>query len=313
MKINFNRIHKLQIILCIIISTISCQNSNKNIAKPHVAFSFDDGNVNDILSYKGEVFNGLIRKQLKDNNIKAVWYVKGKSVDNEKGKVLLKQWNDDGHILANHTYSHLNYNDSSMTCLNYIQEIYRCDSIIHDYKNYKKIFRFPFLKGGNTVAKRDSIITFLNKNGYKQGWVTIDASDWYINMRLIRRLKQNPEADISGFRDYYINHILNRAQYYNNLSKEINHKQISHTVLLHFNLTSALFLNDLIQKFKTEGWIIDNYSDAIKDSVYLKQPIAMPAEQSLIWLMAKQTGKYKLRYPGEDGCYEKDKMDELGL
>jgi hypothetical protein len=41
----------------------------------------------------------------------------------------------------------------------------------------------------------------------------------------------------------------------------------------------------------------------------------MPAEQSLIWSLAKQTGQYdnKLRYPGEDGEYEKDKMDKLGL
>jgi len=41
----------------------------------------------------------------------------------------------------------------------------------------------------------------------------------------------------------------------------------------------------------------------------------MPAEQSLIWMQAKETGLYdnQLRYPGEDGEYEKEKMDKLGL
>ena len=29
--------------------------------------------------------------------------------------------------------------------------------------------------------------------------------------------------------------------------------------------------------------------------------------------MAKQKGQYDLRYSGEDGDYEKDKMDKLGL
>jgi peptidoglycan-N-acetylglucosamine deacetylase len=41
----------------------------------------------------------------------------------------------------------------------------------------------------------------------------------------------------------------------------------------------------------------------------------MTLDQSLIWLLAKQAGNYEntLRYPPEDGMYEKDKMDSLGL
>jgi hypothetical protein len=134
-------------------------------------------------------------------------------------------------------------------------------------------------------------------------------------MRLIRRLKKNPDADISGFKGFYLNHIFERAQYYNNLSLELNQRQIKHVLLLHFNLTSALFLSDLVQRFKEEGWEIENYSDAIKDPVYDELPGALPSVQSLIWQQAKETGNYEnvLRYPGEDGEYEKDKMDKLGL
>ena len=41
----------------------------------------------------------------------------------------------------------------------------------------------------------------------------------------------------------------------------------------------------------------------------------MPAGESLIWALAKETGRFEssLRYPGEDGGYEKPKMDALGL
>ena len=40
-----------------------------------------------------------------------------------------------------------------------------------------------------------------------------------------------------------------------------------------------------------------------------------PSAMSRIWALAKQTGKYEnlLRYPGEDGEYEKPRMDALGL
>lgn len=305
-----------EILILLIVSFLLIPQANSQINhKAHISFSFDDGNPSDILSYKGEEWNAMILSQLEKYNIKAVWFVCARNLNNEKGKQLLQKWDNAGNIIANHTYYHPNYNDSSITCSDFIKEIEACDSLINGYKNYKKIFRFPYLKAGNTMAKRDSLRSYLQKNGYNQGWVTIDASDWYVNSRLIKRLKENPNADIKAFKDFYINHIYDRALYYNNLSKELNHRQIKHNVLLHFNLTSALFLSDLIEKFKQEGWVIDNYSDAIQDPIYKELPTAMPSDQSLIWLMAKQTGQYdnKLRYPGEDDVYEKDKMDKLGL
>ncbi len=285
------------------------------IEKPHVSFSFDDGNPNSILNYSGDKWNQMILDHLNQHRVKAVWFVAAKAINNTKGKQLLSRWNEAGHTLANHTYSHLNYNDPKMSCTHLVKDILKCDSLINSYPNYQKIFRFPYLKTGNTITKRDSMRTYLKESGFKQGWVTIDASDWYINSRLIQRLKENPKADIKGYKDYYIDHILERALFYNTLSKEINQREIKHTVLLHFNLTSALFLGDLIERFKQEGWEIDNYSTAIKDPIYQMLPTAMPSEQSLIWLLAKQCGKYDhlLRYPGEDGEYEKDKMDKLGL
>lgn len=287
--------------------------SGSNMDKPHISFSFDDGSTKDRLHYENSEWNSMIRQQLKDNNIQAVWFVAGKGMDNKKGKQLLQKWDEDGHIIANHTYNHFNYNDSSMTCERFGKDIQKCDSLISGYQNFEKIFRFPYLKGGNTEIKRDCLNLFLKENEYKQGWVTIDASDWYVNMRLMQRLKQDADANISPYREYYVNHIFERAQYYNRLSTQINNRQIKHTVLLHFNLTSALFLHDLIEKFKNEGWVIEDYSVAFADPIYLKKFDALPAEQSLIWMQAMQKDGFDLRYPGEDSKYEKEKMDKLGL
>ena len=228
------------------------QNELINIAKkhitpeqPHISFSFDDGSTNDISTYDNKDWNSMIRKQLRDNQVQAIWFVAGKAVDNDKGKHLLQRWNDDGHLIGNHTFNHLNYNDSLMTCKSYFENIQKCDSLIRGYKNYRKIFRCPYLNAGVNISKRDSLIDFLQKNDYKAGWVTIDNAEWYINMRLVQLLAQNPKAEISGYRDYYINSMFDMANYYNKLSIQNNHRQIKHTILLHFNLTSALFLNDL--------------------------------------------------------------------
>jgi len=41
----------------------------------------------------------------------------------------------------------------------------------------------------------------------------------------------------------------------------------------------------------------------------------VPAGESIIYALAKQTGKFdgQLRYPAEDGAYEDPRMDALGL
>jgi hypothetical protein len=173
------------------------------------------------------------------------------------------------------------------------------------------------LKEGQNPSKVDSIRNILANNDYLNGYVTIDASDWYVDQRLIGRIKEVgiEKTEIARFKDFYVQHIMERANYYEKLSNELNNRHINHTLLLHHNLTSALFLGDLINKFKEEGWELIDADKAYQGKIFEKIPDPNFAGESLIWSMAKQSGKYdrSLRYPAEDSRYEKKKMDELGL
>ncbi|HZI46740.1 MAG TPA: hypothetical protein VFD75_03035, partial [Pyrinomonadaceae bacterium] len=62
-------------------------------------------------------------------------------------------------------------------------------------------------------------------------------------------------------------------------------------------------------------WKLIDAEDAFSDQVFSTRPNILPAGESIIWALAKQTGKVDdiLRYPGEDSDYEKPKMDKLGL
>jgi peptidoglycan/xylan/chitin deacetylase (PgdA/CDA1 family) len=246
-------------------------------------------------------------------NVKAIFFIKGEDKLSEKGKYLLGSWNDRGHKIANHTYTHPNFNRENVSFEDFKEELLLTDSIIREYSNYVKLFRFPYLKEGNTKAKVDNIREFLKDQGYKNGHVTIDGSDWYIDSRLIKRLKENPNADLEGFKRFYLEHIFARANYYEDLSFKLSGRHINHTLLLHHNLAAALFLDDLIEMFKENGWEIVSADEAFKDEIFDKQPAY--AGESLIWGLAKQSGEFeeKLRYPAEDSKYEKDRMDKLGL
>jgi hypothetical protein len=86
-------------------------------------------------------------------------------------------------------------------------------------------------------------------------------------------------------------------------------------LLLHHNLAAALFLTDLVKMFRDKGWKIVNAEEAYKDEIFSANPSNIPAGESLIWALAKESGKFEkdLRYPAEDSRYEKEKLDKLGL
>lgn len=285
--------------------------------KPVVSFTFDDGITSDIAGFKFKEWNKMLLSHLEKENLKAIFFVTGKNKSDEKGQFLLKSWNDKGHRLANHSFTHPNFNSKKNTSHLFENELKRTDSIISKFNNNIKLFRFPYLKEGQNQMKVDSIRNILSDNNYLNGYVTIDASDWYINQRLIKRIKAVgiEKTEIDGFRDYYLQHIMERANYYEKLSLEMNGKHINHTLLLHHNLTSALFLGDLIEEFKEKGWELANADKAYEDKVFENIPDPHFAGESLLWSMAKQSGKHDqtLRYPAEDSRYEKEKMNKLGL
>lgn len=283
--------------------------------KPRIALTFDDGAVNDVGEYKLEIWNQLLLDNLKKHKLKTILFSSGYNKKTQKGRYVLSSWNDAGHSIANHTFSHPNFNNEAMSLQDFELELTENDSIISKYSNYLPYFRFPYLKEGNTKKKRDGFRTFLTQKGYKNGHVSIDASDWYIDQRLRERLKENPSAEISGFRDYYVQHLLNRAFYYDSLAYQLTNRQIDHVLLLHHNLAAALFLDDLIIHFKKNGWEFIDADKAYQDEIYDEVPDNIPAGESLIWALAKQSGKFEevLRYPAEDGEYEKRPMNKLRL
>lgn len=279
----------------------------------NVAITMDNPNTEPSPIWSAAVRDQYILQALHKHQLKIVLFVQGAQVDDAEGALLLQRWNRAGHTLGNHTYSHASLNTVSEK--EYEQDTLRNERLLTPYAHFKKIFRFPYLKEGDTVAKRDGFRQFLKDHRYLSGAVTIDASDWYINDRLEKRLAKDPHADIGPYRDYYLKHMWERAEYYDALAKDVLGRHPNHTLLIHHNLLNALFLDDLIQLFKRKGWNVISPEEAYHDTLFQLEPAILPAGESIIWALAKETGRYenRLRYPAEDGEYEREAMDKLGL
>lgn len=302
------KIIKLLIFTAFLIQSLLAQD------KPRVAISMDDPNTNDTPLMTWQERNESILNTLKKHNLQAALFICGKRIDNDSGKVLLKSWNDAGHLLCNHSYSHIYFHSDKVTLDDYVKDFLKCDSLLNGYSMFYKIFRYPYLKEGNTIEKRDGFRNILTAYSYRTGHVTIDASDWYIDSRLIDSLKKNPNLDNTPYKEYYLQHIYDRAQFYNDLALKVTGRQITHTLLIHHSFLNALFLDDLINMFIDKGWEVVPVGRAYyMDPIYDERPDILPAGESLIWALAKQTGQYNniLRYPGEDGSCEEEGFNKF--
>lgn len=245
---------------------------------------------------------------------RAFLFAIGQYVDNEHGDRILRNWSASGHLIGNHTYLHQPLY-GNIVPEDFEPGILRTDEILRRYSGFRKWFRFPALKEGLTADVRDRVRSFLSVHGYRNGAVTIDASDWYYNQRLLERLKTDRNFDVGLYRQPYLDHIWQRAQFYDKLSRDVLGRSVAHTLLIHYNLLNSFFLGDLLTMFRSRGWKVINADDAFSDPVFERQPGTAPAGESLVWALAKETGRFedRLRYPGEDDSYEKPILDRLRL
>jgi peptidoglycan-N-acetylglucosamine deacetylase len=286
-----------------------------NGQRPQLALTMDDPRLKLEGSLRWPDANSRILRALDQRNVRAALFVCGMRVDEFDGGRLISGWDQAGHMICNHSYSHLNYCDKRIAYSDFAVDFLKNEKIIAPYHNKSLMFRYPFLKEGDTAEKRDKFRTLLKESGYRVGHVTIDASDWYVDQRMTDRWAKNPKLATQPYRDYLIAHLLDRAAFYRQLAIDVLDRDIRHTILVHFNTINALYLPDIMSAFEAAGWQWIDASLAFQDDVFRSQPKTLPAGESLVWALASESGRFKdlLRYPGEDDVYEDHKMTALGL
>jgi len=278
-------------------------------SQPRIAITMDDvywSNLPDPWDANRRLLEAMAK-----HRARLALFVIGKNADSKTGREIVETWKRAGHLIGNHTYSHRNYH--SCTFEEFSADATRAGEVLAPNLTSPLLFRFPMLKEGDTAEKRDRMRAFMAENGWGNGHVTIDTSDWYYEARLRQRLAADTKFDVNRFRTPYLDHICDRAQFYDELARRTLGRSVAHTILTHYTFLNSLFLGDVLDMFASRGWRIVDAEEAYRDPVFRRQPKIVPAGESLIWALAKETGKFDgvLRYPGEDGDYEKKKVDRI--
>ncbi|MEO5935568.1 MAG: polysaccharide deacetylase family protein [Duganella sp.] len=283
-----------------------------------VAFTFDDGpRLEQTPLMSPQQRNQAMLDALAAHKVSAALFVTCDfGATKPAGYALAKAWGDAGHALGNHTMTHPDLAAATVTLAQYQREMLDCDRITSTLPGYQKWFRFTYLREGNTPEKRDGMRAFLKQHGYRNGYVSLDTSDWRLDEKLNEVLRANPKADIAPIKQAYLAHVKQRAIAYRDLSRKLEGRDIPQVMLQHHNLLNALWLKDVIQQFVDMGWTIVTPAQAFADPVYQLQPERPAPGQSLLLSIARTRGMGK--FEGwqrivDDGDFEIEQLKDAGV
>ncbi|MGB8453683.1 MAG: polysaccharide deacetylase family protein [Anaerocolumna sp.] len=137
-----------------LIKSDSDKDEYKDFNKKTVYLTFDDG---------PSKYTGDILKILSDYNVKATFFVIGKT--DEHSKKMYKEIVKDGHTLGMHSYSH-DYNIIYKSVKDFDKDFTKLRDLLYDTTGYiPSIYRFPGGSGSSNVMKADVsvFINFLNQ------------------------------------------------------------------------------------------------------------------------------------------------------
>jgi peptidoglycan/xylan/chitin deacetylase (PgdA/CDA1 family) len=247
--------------------------SHKATAK-EIAITFDDAP-----RFARGYFDGPTRAiKLIDNLQKAsidqVAFFSVSKELNEEGTARIDKYANAGHLIANHTNTHPDFNVTSLS--DYKKDFITADDKLSHFKNFIKWFRFPYLREGNDLEKRDGMRKTLNDMGYTHAYVTINNYDWYIEDLFQKAIKNGKKIDFEKLKKFYVSVLIDGVEYYDQMAVRLLERSPKHVILLHETDINALFIGDLAQELKNRGWKIISPKAAYEDKIsnYLATTVA---------------------------------------
>lgn len=210
-----------------------------------------------------------------------------------------------GHVLANHTANHVALSDVSAE--RFIADIAEAEHWLKAHPGYRPWFRFPQLNEGNRDhAKRDAVRVALKEMGLRNGYVTADGWDWYLENLAIKAKKAGKPMDMDGLRDLYVETHVESANFADNLARRTLGRAPAQVLLLHETDLGALYIEDLVRALRADGWTIITADEAYADPMgKLPLPVKANANGTLIQMLSWERGTKGPRW------FAKNEPDEM--
>lgn len=207
-----------------------------------------------------------------------------------------------GHVIADHSFTHRHL--SELTTDEYLADIDQAEAWLKGREGRRPWFRYPFLdEGQEDAAKVAAVRAGLKARGLRNGYVTVDGSDWNIETLTVQSKAAGKTIDMAGLRKLYVDTMVGAADFADALSRKTWHRQPAQVILLHETDIAALFIPDLVAALRKDGWKIVTADDAYADPIARLAPRVPSANGTLVELAAWEKGVPKPRW------YERNDTD----
>ncbi|MFD1142582.1 polysaccharide deacetylase family protein [Larkinella insperata] len=183
---------------------------------------------------------------------------------------VLKIWLDAGLELGNHTFSHKDYTVISIP--EYQDEVVRGEQITKQLVEQRgqpfRFFRHPFLRKGETPAKKDSLEQFLARRNYREAPVTVDNYDFMFSQAYDNALLKGDTATAAAVGRQYLDYMTDYVRYYEAQSDSLFGRPIPQVLLTHANTINAAYMGALLDRLAGRGYTFVSLDEALKDDAY---------------------------------------------
>ncbi len=294
----------LVLVILPIWSFAQCNLPVDKVQPKQIALTFDDAPRGDGAFYSGKDRTDALINSLRVAGVdEALFFVTTNHINKYQGHDRLQRYTDAGHSLANHSHSHQWLRNSSAK--DYLADVSKAQELLEDFDNVLPLFRFPFLNEGKDAEQRDAVRAGLTELGLRNGYVTIDNYDWYIEALASRLKKSGAEFELEAMADFYVETLVSAAEFYDAMAVEHLSYRPKHVLLLHENDLAALFVDDLVYALRDKGWQIIPASEAYQDAIAECQPDTMFLGQGRVAALAAADGvkRRTLIHPSEDEAF----------
>jgi peptidoglycan/xylan/chitin deacetylase (PgdA/CDA1 family) len=179
-----------------------------------------------------------------------------------------------GHLLGNHTRSHLDLNETSLA--DYLADIDANEAplraLFPEGDTRWRVFRYPYLFEGNNLATRASVRAHLKEHHYRIAEVTIDFSDWAWNEPYVRCLAKHDEQAIKALERSYLMSADNLLRWSDLAARQLLGRRIKHVLLLHAGAFDGRMMDRLLTQLEREHVRFISLDRALADPIYAEEP-----------------------------------------
>ncbi len=203
------------------------------------------------------------------------------TLDSSEGLEVIHYWSESGHLLGNHTFSHLD-----LECVSegeFINDIELNEKYLSCLPHFKRYFRYPFLSESQSFIKRAFVKEYLENRNYIVAPVTVDFFDFMWNTAFSKCLAHKNGTGKEYLQNTFITAAAEAADQSILTARKIFSCDVKQIMLLHMGMATSLFIEPLIEHLMSLGYEFITLEEALSDELY-QEDFYIPERNGLNFL-----------------------------